>query len=628
MRKLRIKAFLREARRRRIHTSAAAYVAVSVVSIEVGNAIFNALIPESTLAPRLLTIALLLAFPVVLVLAWIFDFTLAGGITRTAALGEGQAPSQGWSGSYVPTKPTVQPKTIEIVESAPQPERVRRASLSFVRHELRTPINAIIGYSEMLLDDARDEKDDVAAADLERIVHCGRDILLLVDGILGEDRISAEQGRDLASYGEQIRADLRDPLGAVTGYTEMLIEISREEENHTRAKDLEKVLSAARKLLELSNDIATLATKASEINVSDLAKAATLAENVLSKIRAVETEPSIDREGSLLVVDDNVMNRELLSKQLARKGDVVTSAESGVQALEALREQHFDLVLLDVLMDGMDGIEVLRRLKGDADLCTIPVIMISALDEIDSVVRCLEIGAADFVSKPFHPTLLDARIQATLNAHAAQSAPAMSYGPIDRLVEGTFPSYVTRRIRMGETRILDAVPNAAVYFVDLDQAVAATDPRERAARVEMLIEAAHTAAHQNEATVLLHGIGLLMAAGFPHSVADAPERMARTALTFAREAEQRGLKCRSALHTGALYGAVVGTNNLAYSVWGDAVDLARRMALSAERGEIVVSTTCATALKDGFALKNRGVMDVAGRGQMKAFVLGGETVVA
>lgn len=613
-----------------MYTSAAAYIAVSAVVIELGGNIFTAVLPQVTWAPRMLTILMMLGLPVVLVLAWIFDIG-PEGITRTMAIGEQprstRATSGGWARSFPSGRPEPPPRNIELIEVAPEPGRVRHATLAFVRHELRTPINAIIGYSEMLLDDARDEGDTATAADLGRILQCAREILSLIDRILSEDRISAGAQFDLANYGEQIRVDLRDPLSAITGYTEMLLEDAQASGgglSEARTRDLGRVLGAARKLLELSNDIASLATRVPNAAPAEMAKGATLTEGVLSKIRAVETNDAVpDRDGSLLVVDDSVMNRDLLAKQLARKGYVVMTAESGRMALEMMAEQQFDLVLLDVLMDQMDGIEVLRRMKSDAALCSLPVIMISALDEIDSVVRCLEIGAADFVSKPFHPTLLDARIQATLAAQRTQKpATGLDEGGM-RLLAGTFPDYLVRRVMAGETRALDFAPNAAVCFIDIDQAVAANDPRERAARVESLIESAREVAAQHGAAVLLHGIGLLMAAGFPQPVADAPERIARAALAFSRAAEARGIRFRSALHTGALYAALVGSDNLSYSVWGDAVDLSRRMALSAERGQIVVSAACHGSLKDNFAITSKGVIEVAGRGQVRAYVLEG-----
>jgi sigma-B regulation protein RsbU (phosphoserine phosphatase) len=118
---------------------------------------------------------------------------------------------------------------------------------------------------------------------------------------------------------------------------------------------------------------------------------------------------------ALLIVDDNEDNRYTLSRRLARYGyDRLTMASNGREALQLLEAQPFDLVLLDIMMPEMNGYEVLERIMASPELRQIPVIMISAVDEMDSVIRCIELGAEDYLSKPFNPTLLRARIGASL----------------------------------------------------------------------------------------------------------------------------------------------------------------------------------------------------------------------
>jgi len=118
--------------------------------------------------------------------------------------------------------------------------------------------------------------------------------------------------------------------------------------------------------------------------------------------------------GRILVVDDNRMNRVKLSISLEGQGHQVELAEDGGQALALLKQQDFDAVLLDIVMPGMDGFQVLEKMKADPDLRDIPVIVISALDEIDSAVRCIEDGAEDYLPKPFNAVLLRARLHASL----------------------------------------------------------------------------------------------------------------------------------------------------------------------------------------------------------------------
>ncbi len=117
---------------------------------------------------------------------------------------------------------------------------------------------------------------------------------------------------------------------------------------------------------------------------------------------------------TVLVVDDNEVNRDVLARRLQRQNHSVVMAENGRQALDEMQAQPFDLVLLDIMMPEMNGYEVLEHMKADPALRHVPVIVISALDEMDSVVRCIELGAEDYLTKPFNRVLLQARIEASL----------------------------------------------------------------------------------------------------------------------------------------------------------------------------------------------------------------------
>jgi sigma-B regulation protein RsbU (phosphoserine phosphatase) len=120
-------------------------------------------------------------------------------------------------------------------------------------------------------------------------------------------------------------------------------------------------------------------------------------------------------DSALLLVDDNDDNRYTLGQRLKRLGYAnLTTAVNGREALELLRTRIFHLVLLDIMMPELNGYEVLERMRADAKLRGIPVIMISAVDELDSVIRCIELGAEDYLPKPFNPTLLRARVGASL----------------------------------------------------------------------------------------------------------------------------------------------------------------------------------------------------------------------
>jgi len=201
--------------------------------------------------------------------------------------------------------------------------------------------------------------------------------------------------------------DLRSPLSPIIGYSEMLMEQAVEAGQPGFVPDLKKVRAAAQGLLALI-DATFRAVCARD---TPAAAAAPREEPAMAE----EREPASGAApGSLLVVDDIEANRDVLSRRLERQGYAVATATGGRQALELLRTQPFDLVLLDIMMPDMDGYAVLREIKADPALHPIPVVMISALDELDSVVRCVEMGADDYLVKPFEPTLLKARVGACL----------------------------------------------------------------------------------------------------------------------------------------------------------------------------------------------------------------------
>jgi len=207
--------------------------------------------------------------------------------------------------------------------------------------------------------------------------------------------------------------DLRTPLNHIIGFSEMLIEQPPEDSEGNFVADLQKIRVAGRQMLSLIND-----------NFQPVHSPGTTGRSAAPSQEpadgAVPEPPSVNgATGFVLVVDDVENNRDVLSRQLERQGYSVATAENGRQALARLRAETFELVLLDVMMPEMDGYEVLRRLKADKALRNIPVIMISALSELDSVVRCIGMGAEDYLPKPFEPTLLKARIGACLEKKRA-----------------------------------------------------------------------------------------------------------------------------------------------------------------------------------------------------------------
>jgi len=213
----------------------------------------------------------------------------------------------------------------------------------------------------------------------------------------------------------RLRHDLRTPINHILGYSELVAEELADEDVETGAEDLKKISAAAQLLLGMIGDHLS---EEGFARLQDGTAPATATPAGRQTVRTAQPRPHSDAAaaitGHILVVDDNTENCETLARRLQRQGHTTATAANGAEALTILRDAPFDLVLLDVMMPVLDGHETLAALKADEALRHIPVIMISALDELDSVVRCIEKGAEDYLPKPFDPTLLRARIGAGL----------------------------------------------------------------------------------------------------------------------------------------------------------------------------------------------------------------------
>ncbi len=127
----------------------------------------------------------------------------------------------------------------------------------------------------------------------------------------------------------------------------------------------------------------------------------------------------IETPSVVLIVDDNENNRDVLERRIARYGHIVETAENGREALDKIRARSYDLVLLDIMMPEMNGYQLLERVKQDPEYRNLPIIVISAIDDVESIVRCIKLGAEDYLPKPFNPSILKARISASLEKKTA-----------------------------------------------------------------------------------------------------------------------------------------------------------------------------------------------------------------
>lgn len=350
-------------------------------------------------------------------------------------------------------------------------------------------------------------------------------------------------------------------------------------------------------------------------------------------------------QGLVLVVDDNEMNRDLLSRRLKRQSHTVVVAENGLLALEKIRSQQFDLILLDVMMPGMNGYQVLEHIKADLTLRHIPVIMISALDDVDSVVRCIELGAEDYLFKPFNQTLLKARIGASLEKKRLRDLEQaflrqiqMEQEKSERLLLNILPKAIADRLKQGERVIADSFAEVTVLFADIVNFTEISLALSPTALVELLNRIFSTF----DRLVEQHGLekiktigdAYLAVGGLPTARADHAEAIAELALDMQKEIARfispatstevsKPLRMRIGIHTGAVQAGVIGTKKFTYDLWGDTVNTASRMESQGLPGRIQVTAATYELLKRRYTFVPRGAIEVKGKGEMTTYLLTG-----
>ncbi len=251
-----------------------------------------------------------------------------------------------------------------------------------LRHELRTPINHIVGYTEMLLEDAEGSEYAERRAAFEQTLMAAREAIDLINVTLPPTRLEIE-GQELAD----LTRSFASPQQRIRDALEGLLADEKVKADEALVEDLHKILSAAERLGSASGGESGDESGGGED------------ESGGSEDESGGSEGSGSSEGSgghgglILVVDDSAENRDMLSRRLGREGYDSVSAADGREALDLIAKNDFDLVLLDVLMPEVDGYQVLEQLKDDPATRDIPVIMISALDDMPSIVRCIERGA-------------------------------------------------------------------------------------------------------------------------------------------------------------------------------------------------------------------------------------------
>ncbi|MFP4364787.1 MAG: SpoIIE family protein phosphatase [Spirochaetia bacterium] len=270
---------------------------------------------------------------------------------------------------------------------------------SHLRHELRTSLNHINGFAELLKEDIDGQTYEKQCDQLKAIMDQSEKI---------KDLVSARLGKGMCRFISdpiQIKEEFYSEIYEIIEKAQEIRNVFRKNKMEEELLDIGRMLTAGNSMLDMLDEGLTPETD----QASPMSEEKDFQEDYEDKPVLSSAE-----EGHILVVDDNEMNRHMLSRQLTRQGHKVVTAETGDRAIELMQEAPPDIAILDIMMPGMNGYQLLKIMKNDPLLMHIPVIMISALDEMDSVIRCIKMGAEDYLPKSVDPVLLKARIDASL----------------------------------------------------------------------------------------------------------------------------------------------------------------------------------------------------------------------
>ncbi len=476
-----------------------------------------------------------------------------------------------------------------------------------LRHELRTPLNHIIGYGEMLLEDAEAASRRELVEPLRQMLEDARHLLTRINEVLASSEVDAAL------------PDLSAARGALVPTLDRIVAGVKEMEGRAGGPDT-----------DLSQDLRRIGTAAVGLR-------ALLDDSAGPRQVAGEPVPAgglrpADR-GRILVVDDDEGNRDVLARRLSREGYAVTVAADGSAALASLASASADLVLLDVMMPGMDGYEVLTRLKAQPALRSIPVVMISTLDEIASVARCIELGAEDYLAKPFDPVLLRARIGACLEKkrlHDQEATLRRELEEWNRTLEDRVKEQVGLVERLGRLKRFFSPQLAelivaggaedplkthrrevTVVFLDLRGFTAFAESAEPEEVMGVLREYHHEMGRlimEHEGTLeRFTGDGMMIFFNDPVEVPNPAERALRMAVAMrdrvaglAEGWRKRGwdLGLGVGIAQGyATIGAIGFEGRWDYGAIGTVTNLAARLCGEAKGGQILVSSRVATAVE-------------------------------
>lgn len=329
--------------------------------------------------------------------------------------------------------------------------------------------------------------------------------------------------------------------------------------------------------------------------------------------------------GKILIVDDDIDTLQLVGTMLERQGFTIVAANNGVKALDLAKNETPDLILLDVMMPGMDGYEVCRRLKADPDTVDIPVMFLTAKTDAVNEENGFEVGAVDYIHKPFSGPILLARVKTQLALQDALSEARDARNEADELLHALLPQKAADEIRDLGTVIPKRHDNVAVLFADVTNFTAYCDqhePEDVVSRLDALfVIFERLAAKHGLEKIKTIGDGFMAVAGLLNQVEDPVGSTVRCGLEMASTLidAELGWEVRVGVNTGPVVAGVVGQERYQFDIWGDTVNVAARMLELSKPSTVAVPEDIWKQVSGEFDADELGALEVKGKGKISVY---------
>jgi len=343
----------------------------------------------------------------------------------------------------------------------------------------------------------------------------------------------------------------------------------------------------------------------------------------------------------VLVVDDSKTLRRILIRELNSIGITnISEAGDGNEALERLRVESFDLMLLDMEMPELDGLGVLKVVKSTPELSYLPVIIVSSAEDFDRIVECIQVGAEDYLPKPFNAVLLKARVFSSLEKKRLRDLDRENILELQRekemlhieqmksekLMLNILPKPIADRLKRGEKNIAGSYPEVTVLFSDLVGFTKMSAKKTAPELVKLLNDIFSRFDKRAELLGLEKiktiGDAYMAVGGLPIPRSDHAEIVADMALGMYEDladfnqSNQQEIQMRIGIHSGPVVAGVIGFTKFSYDLWGNTVNTASRMESTSGNGRIQISAITHELLKGHFVLEEREVIECKGLGPM------------